>query len=36
MKYCTGKIVEWLINHDAIESDDKEYMNMLFIVYGYW
>ena len=34
MKYCTGKIVEWLINHDAIESDDKELYE--YALYSLW
>lgn len=34
MRYCTGKIVEWLINHDAIESEDRELYEYAF--YSLW
>lgn len=34
MKYCTCKIVEWLINHDAIKSEDKELYE--YALYSLW
>ena len=34
MRYCTSKIVEWLINHDAIESEDKELYE--YALYSLW
>ena len=34
MKYCTRKIVEWLINHDAIKSEDKELYE--YALYSLW
>mgnify|MGYP003370994789 FL=1 len=34
MRYCTGKIVEWLLDHDAIESEDKELYE--YALYRLW
>lgn len=34
MRYWTSKIVEWLINHDAIESGDKELYE--YALYSLW
>lgn len=34
MRYCTGKIVEWLLDHDAIESEDKELYE--YALYSLW
>lgn len=34
MRYCTGKIVEWLIKHDAIENEDRELYE--YALYSFW
>ena len=34
MRYCTGKIVEWLLDHDAIKSEDKELYE--YALYSLW